>query len=128
MASAVRPSADRTVRRVAIPSDRAWFDPQLVLANCELEIVDVTMTALAEIRLLPADPQRLLAWFVFVGAGANDVDIAPYPNLSGMRLDVVGSANNPRYTLFEHPCIVQAEWYGISSGNGSQRILTVRRS
>lgn len=117
LAAAARPA-------VAVPSDRAWFDPGLLVANLDLTTDVLTQPAGDPILLVGNDPTRVAFWI----AGPVGAALAPWSDPLTRylyRLDATGGIG---VTLRTHYSLTCAEWYGVAAAMDEFRVVTLRRN
>lgn len=110
-----------------IPSDRAWFDPRLLLAATRLVRIDVTPVSGSIVPLLPADPSRLA---FFVAGAVNDLVqryISPVPDVDNFQFARL-TDGLVRVTLFDYPGLVQGPWFVKAMGVGNLVVMTCVRN
>jgi hypothetical protein len=111
-------------RVIAIPSDRAWIDPRLIAAVCELTISDVTMDGIGSVPLATADPGRIAIGFscpaVCTVGPWSDLSVIPFEQLPG---------NSTRfYSLRDYLNTVQLNWFGFAGAGTVIRVIEIRRN
>lgn len=128
-AEADRKAAPAGPRVVAIPSDRAWFDPRLMIAATETTISDVPVTAGQIATLAVPDPTRIAIGFGINESVVGDVQLGPWPDVDVTNLITSGTlAGAAWFDLQNYFGLVGLAWYGLPTANGFIRVITVRRN
>lgn len=113
---------------VPVPSDRAWFDPRLLLAACRVYTTDVVVPGGNPKQLAPADPNRVAIGFVGQPAGFGDLAYAPWPDPQNFGVSPANPIAINLYTVHEHLVLPQMEWWGRSLAGITVRVITITRN
>lgn len=114
--------------RIAIPSDRAWFDPKLITLSTSVRITPMTSIASTPLRVANRNAERV-ALAVLLNAGAvTNPRIAPHSNPANFPWALMTAGNAFAINLFEGLSLVTGEWwYHGETGTTMLVIETLRR-
>lgn len=125
MATPTKPPPPRVE---AVPSDRAWFDPRLMLAATQFAYRDVTVPAGVPGVVAVADPTRVAVGFWLTSTLTIGLFVGPWPDPQN---GGVALANNQAATWFDvrqHLILPTLAWYAYAPGGSTIRVSTVRRT
>lgn len=95
----------------AVPSDRSWWDPGLIIRAVNVEPFTVDYTAGPAVQLVPADPRRLLLVITGQDPALINVKLSLEPDVDSAVIAIAAGSNANRFSLFEWPGIVQRAWF-----------------
>lgn len=112
----------------AVPSDRAWFDPRLMMAATEWKISDVALPNNVVTVIASPNPLRVYLGFAFSKTGSADLDVTPWPDWTQFQGWLVHSNENRWFSLFEWGQLVCQGWYTNSVGvDAFVRVIEILR-
>jgi hypothetical protein len=117
----------RPVMKIPVPSDRAWFDGQLLTAATEVSISEFVWTAPGANLVAPANPNRIAIGFIPLQGMANDQLIAPWPDPQSYPLADLSTGLAVWFKLWDYPGIIGNKWYGYSPGAFTFRFVEILR-
>lgn len=113
---------------VPVPSDRAWFDPKLMMASTEWRQSDVPLANNVVTQVIAASPVRIMLGFAFYKLGSPDLEISPWPDWATFQGWILASNRSLWFTLFENGQLVNQAWYTNSVGADSfVRVIEILR-
>lgn len=117
----------QTPRVVAIPSDRAWFDPRLINLATQIRTTDYAGAGPFPAIVLPADTRRMMVGF-FPNQASNLFEVSPWPDVDQFPLIQVQTPPTIfMLSIFDWGPLISNSWYGMGSGVGSTRIIEILR-
>lgn len=112
---------------VAVPSDRCWFDPPLILSNLYFSTRTIILAAATETVIAPNNPYRWAIGFVSQVFGGDRPVCAPYANAAVLG----GWPTTPDVPLwFRMPDfgpLVMSQWSATCAGGGYVVVIEVIR-
>lgn len=116
------------IKSYPYPSDRIWFDPRLILANCSVELSNVAITAGTNTNIAPARSNRWAIGF-FQSVIASGCDYAPWPDVNAYVFDQSSITFTQRwYNLFDYGPIIANSWFARPTAPMTIRVVELLRN
>jgi hypothetical protein len=106
----------------------SWADARLLLAQNEWTFQRITVPAVSDVLVYPANPRRWGIIFVS-GLGAAESH-SLYPDTAGgdLGFDITLNDRYLRLTVFDYGPIVQAQWFDLSNSGGTLGVYELSMS
>lgn len=110
------------------PSDRIWFDPRLILANCSILQSDVAIPMTTNKMVAPARSNR---WAIgmFQPTTITQCSYAPWPDVDAFVVDITSLTNTIKwFKLFDYGPLVANSWWVRGSSAFTLRVVEILRN
>lgn len=114
-------------RVIAVPSDRAWFDPRLLVNNSQVLTYNLTIDASGTGMILPYNANRYM--LLLSGGIIGTASYAPWPEVSAYAAfgPFNPGATLTRVSLFDIGPIITQAWYVLGSGFDTIHVVETQR-
>lgn len=110
------------------PSDRMWFDPRLVTANCSIVLTDFDVNSPNPMLVAAANSRRWMIGFAQPQLATN-IRFAPWPDVDKFMYGVTDPSSRVQvYKLFDVGILVCNSWYALAGGIANLRVIEVLRN
>lgn len=111
-----------------IPSDRAWFDPPLLVANTEMITQDIVVPmGGAPSVVAPPNIRRLMIGFT-QKQPSGTMSYSPWPDADTYQFSTQAFGTGTQWlTLFGYGLLVCSVWYAFTSGSQTIRVTQILR-
>lgn len=109
-------------RVIAVPSDRAWFDPRLLTAATSLLQYDYQIQTTVKAQIAVPNPSRI-AIAISADISATSCSVGPWPDVDAIWM-FQPTTTQPTgfFNLFQHGLIVCNQWWVLSGNPGMIRV------
>ncbi len=111
-----------------LPSDRAWFDPLLLIKVTAVVPADVAVAAGAPVKLAVPNPMRLMIGFMLQLPAVATVTVAPWPKVDQFQIRTLSVTDPNWFKLFDYGPLVSQDWWALATGNTTVRVIEVERN
>lgn len=114
--------------RVAIPSDRAWFDPRLITLSVMVEPGPIVVPPNEVFRVAKLNPERVALSVMLGAAAVANPYIAPHNQPDSFPWKTLSAGEVFHITLQDGLALITGEWYmHIAAGATIMVIEQIRR-
>lgn len=115
------------VKYVPVYSDRAWFDPRLMLAACEQKTRDVAVPMFTNFQIAVADPLRVAIGFCAAPGVFGSISIGPWPDPNLFSYFNTNLQTAAWVTVRDNLTLPTSEWWASAAAGATLRVIEIRR-